>query len=279
MNPSNRKCQDSTGSRARSSTPRSGPTTTTSAESAVAVIGSAASAVQLIPEIAPIVASLDVYQRTANWVSPKDDDPYSEDELARIRGRRRGGARGAGRDLHHHRPQPHVLRRRAAHPLRGVRAAQHRAGRGRGAARSTDPSRTVRLQAPPGVEPLLPHVQPAARRARHRRHHRGHRARHRLRRRHDPRGRHHHPRHRVHHHQVPRRARRDRPQGSRHRRRVGRRPAGVPGHHHQRLPERVHALRAEHQQRVDHLHDRVPGALCHGDARCHGRRTTSPGST
>jgi cation diffusion facilitator CzcD-associated flavoprotein CzcO len=48
----------------------------------VAVIGSAASAVQLVPEIAPIVASLDVYQRTANWVSPKDDDPYTEEELA-----------------------------------------------------------------------------------------------------------------------------------------------------------------------------------------------------
>jgi cyclohexanone monooxygenase len=48
----------------------------------VAVIGSAASAVQLIPEIAPIVESLTVYQRTPNWVSPKDDDPYSDDELA-----------------------------------------------------------------------------------------------------------------------------------------------------------------------------------------------------
>jgi len=48
----------------------------------VAVIGSAASAVQLIPEIAPVVASLAVYQRTANWVSPKDDDPYTEEELA-----------------------------------------------------------------------------------------------------------------------------------------------------------------------------------------------------
>jgi cation diffusion facilitator CzcD-associated flavoprotein CzcO len=48
----------------------------------VAVIGSAASAVQLIPEIAPIVSSLVVYQRTPNWVSPKDDDPYTEDELA-----------------------------------------------------------------------------------------------------------------------------------------------------------------------------------------------------
>jgi cation diffusion facilitator CzcD-associated flavoprotein CzcO len=48
----------------------------------VAVIGSAASAVQLIPEIAPKVAALTVYQRSANWVSPKDDDPYSDDELA-----------------------------------------------------------------------------------------------------------------------------------------------------------------------------------------------------
>jgi cation diffusion facilitator CzcD-associated flavoprotein CzcO len=50
----------------------------------VAVIGSAASAVQLIPEIAPAVASLAVYQRTANWVSPKDDDPYTDDELAKF---------------------------------------------------------------------------------------------------------------------------------------------------------------------------------------------------
>ncbi len=48
----------------------------------VAVIGSAASAVQLIPEIAPIVGSLAVFQRSANWVSPKEDDPYSDDELA-----------------------------------------------------------------------------------------------------------------------------------------------------------------------------------------------------
>jgi cation diffusion facilitator CzcD-associated flavoprotein CzcO len=47
-----------------------------------AVIGSAASAVQLVPEIAPIVRSLAVYQRTPNWVSPKEDDPYSEEELA-----------------------------------------------------------------------------------------------------------------------------------------------------------------------------------------------------
>jgi cation diffusion facilitator CzcD-associated flavoprotein CzcO len=48
---------------------------------AVAVIGSAASAVQLIPEIAPTVAQLYVYQRSANWVSPKEDTPFTAEEL------------------------------------------------------------------------------------------------------------------------------------------------------------------------------------------------------
>jgi cation diffusion facilitator CzcD-associated flavoprotein CzcO len=48
----------------------------------VAVIGSAASAVQLIPEIAPIVGELTVYQRSANWVSPKEDPPFTEEQLA-----------------------------------------------------------------------------------------------------------------------------------------------------------------------------------------------------
>ena len=41
----------------------------------VAIIGSAASAVQTIPEIAPVVARLDVYQRTPQWVLPKADEP------------------------------------------------------------------------------------------------------------------------------------------------------------------------------------------------------------
>jgi len=37
----------------------------------VAVIGTGASAIQFIPQIAPIVGQLDVYQRTAPWVIPK----------------------------------------------------------------------------------------------------------------------------------------------------------------------------------------------------------------
>jgi cation diffusion facilitator CzcD-associated flavoprotein CzcO len=53
---------------------------------AVAVIGSAASAVQMIPEIAAEATTLDVYQRTANWVFPKDDTPFTPEEIAeRIR--------------------------------------------------------------------------------------------------------------------------------------------------------------------------------------------------
>ncbi len=42
----------------------------------VAIVGSAASAVQVIPAIAPAVAHLDVYQRTPSWVIPRGDRPY-----------------------------------------------------------------------------------------------------------------------------------------------------------------------------------------------------------
>ncbi len=41
----------------------------------VAVIGTGASAVQLVPEIAPQLAGLDLYQRTPPWIMPKWDHP------------------------------------------------------------------------------------------------------------------------------------------------------------------------------------------------------------
>ncbi len=44
----------------------------------VAVIGTGASAVQVVPSIAPIVAKLGVFQRTAAWVVPKFDLKYSQ---------------------------------------------------------------------------------------------------------------------------------------------------------------------------------------------------------
>jgi cation diffusion facilitator CzcD-associated flavoprotein CzcO len=42
----------------------------------VAVIGTGASAIQIVPSIAAQVAHLDVYQRTAPWVLPRTDRPY-----------------------------------------------------------------------------------------------------------------------------------------------------------------------------------------------------------
>ena len=46
----------------------------------VAVIGTGASAIQFIPEIAKKVKQLDVYQRSPNWIIPKPDRLYSETE-------------------------------------------------------------------------------------------------------------------------------------------------------------------------------------------------------
>jgi cation diffusion facilitator CzcD-associated flavoprotein CzcO len=46
----------------------------------VAVIGSAASAIQLIPEVAKIAEHLTVFQRTPNWVLPRRDRPISDEE-------------------------------------------------------------------------------------------------------------------------------------------------------------------------------------------------------
>jgi cation diffusion facilitator CzcD-associated flavoprotein CzcO len=51
----------------------------------VAVIGTAASAVQFVPEIARDVGQLYVFQRTPNWVLPKEDVPYTPEQLERFR--------------------------------------------------------------------------------------------------------------------------------------------------------------------------------------------------
>lgn len=48
----------------------------------VAVIGSAATAVQLIPKVAQTAAHLTVFQRTPIWVNAKEDDAYSAEDLA-----------------------------------------------------------------------------------------------------------------------------------------------------------------------------------------------------
>jgi cation diffusion facilitator CzcD-associated flavoprotein CzcO len=46
----------------------------------VGTIGNAASAIQFIPEIAPAAGKLTIFQRSANWMIPRGDRPYSERE-------------------------------------------------------------------------------------------------------------------------------------------------------------------------------------------------------
>jgi cation diffusion facilitator CzcD-associated flavoprotein CzcO len=43
----------------------------------IAVIGNAASAVQFVPQIAPLAAQLTIFQRSANWLMPRKDCLYS----------------------------------------------------------------------------------------------------------------------------------------------------------------------------------------------------------
>ena len=51
----------------------------------VAVIGTGSSGVQVVPAIAGSVASLTVYQRSANWCTPLNNRPITPDEQARLR--------------------------------------------------------------------------------------------------------------------------------------------------------------------------------------------------
>ncbi|MBM3692722.1 MAG: NAD(P)/FAD-dependent oxidoreductase [Actinobacteria bacterium] len=51
----------------------------------VAVIGSAASAVQFVPEIRKQAGIVHLFQRTANWVTPKIDTPYTAGQLEAFR--------------------------------------------------------------------------------------------------------------------------------------------------------------------------------------------------
>ena len=53
----------------------------------VAVIGTGATAIQLIPEVAEAADHLTVFQRRPNWAAPLNNAPISADEMSTIRGR------------------------------------------------------------------------------------------------------------------------------------------------------------------------------------------------
>ncbi len=53
----------------------------------IGVIGIAASAVQFAPQLAPIAGELHLFQRTANWVVPKANTPYTAAQIEEFRHR------------------------------------------------------------------------------------------------------------------------------------------------------------------------------------------------
>ena len=53
----------------------------------VGVIGTGATGIQVIAEIAEVVAELKVFQRRPNWSTPLNNSPISDDEMDEIRGR------------------------------------------------------------------------------------------------------------------------------------------------------------------------------------------------
>ncbi len=55
------------------------------ADKRVAVVGTGSSGVQVIPAVADEVASLTVYQRTANWCTPLNNAPITDEEQAQLR--------------------------------------------------------------------------------------------------------------------------------------------------------------------------------------------------
>ena len=51
------------------------------ARQARGLVGNAASAVQYVPEIAPEVAHLTVFQRSANWIMPRNQQVFTQEQL------------------------------------------------------------------------------------------------------------------------------------------------------------------------------------------------------
>ncbi len=81
-----RRARAATGSGASSTTRPAGRTTPVDfAGKRVAVVGTGSSGVQVVPAIADEVASLTVYQRTANWCTPLNNAPITTEDQARLR--------------------------------------------------------------------------------------------------------------------------------------------------------------------------------------------------
>ncbi len=251
----------------------------------VAVIGTGASSIQIVPEVAKVAGHLDVYQRTAPYVIPRSDRPYTRLERLAFRhlplvqrAYRTGiywGREAAGPRLH---GQPE-----AGRPGEAAGAGQHPEGHLRPrAARGGHPGLRDRLQAHPDLQRLLPRARRRPRRPGHRRHRQDHRRRDRHRRRHRAPDRRARGRDRVLHHRAADRRAHRRPRGPQPRRGLARdRDGRLQGHHRARLPELLLDRRAEHRAgTLEHgLHDRVADRLHPRRRPHHDRRTRTPPSS
>ena len=234
----------------------------------VAVIGTGASAIQIVPEVAKQAAHLDVYQRTAPWVMPRGDRDYKAIERFAFRylpffqkAYRTGIYWGRECFVPGFTVNPKLAAPAKKLALknieRGISDPELR--------KAVTPELPDRLQAHPDLQRLLPRARLGPRRPRHRR------ASPRSRRpassrptARAPRGRRDHRGHRLlHDRAADRRAH----QGTRRthaRRRVARdRHGGVQGHHDQRLPQPVPDRRPQHRAGtlVDGVHHREPDRL------------------
>ena len=125
----------------------------------VAVIGTGASSIQIVPSIQPDVAHLDVYQRTAPYVLARNDRPYTGIEKLLFRhvpGVQKAYRRGIywARELY---VPGFVWDARLATPARKMALANLAQGHpGPRAAREGDAALRDRLQADPDLQHLLP---------------------------------------------------------------------------------------------------------------------------
>ena len=78
----------------------------------VGVIGSAASAIQIVPQVAKAAASLTVFQRTPSWILPRDDRAFTDEE--------KRGFRSAPESLTALRDELYEHRHEVLQPLFGV---------------------------------------------------------------------------------------------------------------------------------------------------------------
>ncbi len=241
----------------------------------VAVIGTGATAVQLIPELSKKAADLTVYQRTAIHVVPKFDfpiPPFLRRLFARVPLVQRG-FRWVTDNILELMMVSAVLRYHRFHRL-NIAAADlaktHRllSVRDKELRRPADPGLRLRLQAADVLELLLPRIQQAARPPPDHRHRTDRAGRHRRQRRHQDRHRHPRAGHRLRPvgRQLPRH-RDHRPHGPQPRKVVARQQVpGLRGRVDPLLPQLPEPREPIRVQRVVVLqHDGIPDAA-HGSA-------------